>query len=167
MVQLPYLQAFDDVNKRVSRLAANIPLIKTNLIPLTFLDVPRDLYTQAILGVYELNRVALLKDTYLWAYQRSAERYAAAQQSLGEPDPFRLKHRDALRHVVGTLVRDKYNRKDALKFLENWCAENIPADERAKFIEVSEDEILALHEGNFARYKIRPSEFDAWQKVWN
>ena len=27
MVQLPYLQPFDDVNKRVSRLAANIPLI--------------------------------------------------------------------------------------------------------------------------------------------
>jgi Fic family protein len=25
MVQLPYLQPFDDVNKRVSRLAANIP----------------------------------------------------------------------------------------------------------------------------------------------
>ena len=31
MVQLPYLQPFDDVNKRVSRLAANIPLIKRNL----------------------------------------------------------------------------------------------------------------------------------------
>ena len=30
MVQLPYLQPFDDVNKRVSRLAANIPLIKGN-----------------------------------------------------------------------------------------------------------------------------------------
>ena len=29
LVQLPYLQAFDDVNKRVSRLAANIPLINT------------------------------------------------------------------------------------------------------------------------------------------
>nr|WP_231708541.1 Fic family protein [Sphingomonas populi] len=33
MVQLPYLQPFDDVNKRVSRLAANIPLIKANLAP--------------------------------------------------------------------------------------------------------------------------------------
>jgi Fic family protein len=33
MVQLPYLQPFDDVNKRVSRLAANIPLNKHNLAP--------------------------------------------------------------------------------------------------------------------------------------
>ena len=31
MAQLPYLQPFEDVNKRVSRLAANIPLIKHNL----------------------------------------------------------------------------------------------------------------------------------------
>jgi len=56
------LQPFDDVNKRVSRLAANIPLIKSNLIPLTFLDVPKDLYTQAMLAVYELNRIELLRD---------------------------------------------------------------------------------------------------------
>ena len=167
MVQLPYLQPFDDVNKRVSRLAANIPLIEANLVPLTFLDVPRDLYTQAILGVYELNRVELLKNVYLWAYQRSAERYAAAQQSLGEPDPFRLKYRDAIRQVVGTVVRSQYNRQDAFKYLQEWSAENLPADDRAKFMEVAEDEILALHEGNFARYKIRPSEFDTWLKIWN
>ncbi|MFX5949001.1 hypothetical protein ABTF06_18955, partial [Acinetobacter baumannii] len=88
MVQLPYLQPFDDVNKRVSRLAANISLIKANLIPLTFLDVSESLYTEAVLGVYELNRVDLLKDLYLWAYKRSAERYAVVQQSIGQPDPF-------------------------------------------------------------------------------
>ena len=52
MVQLPYLQPFDDVNKRVSRVAANIPLIKRNLSPLTFVEVPRSTYTEAILGIY-------------------------------------------------------------------------------------------------------------------
>lgn len=166
MVQLPYLQPFDDVNKRVSRLAANIPLIKANLIPLTFIDVPRDLYTQAILGVYELNRVELLKDVYLWAYHRSAERYAAAQHSLGEPDPFRLKHRESLREVVGAVVRGQFNREEAFRFLEKWSAENLPKIEQAQFLEVAEDEILALHEGNFARYRVRPSEFEAWLKVW-
>ena len=166
MVQLPYLQPFDDVNKRVSRLAANIPLIKKNLVPLTFLDVPRDLYTQAILAVYELNRVELLKDLYLWAYRRSAERYAAARQSLGEPDPFRLANRDALRDVVGQIVRQGLNREAAFKFLERWSKENLPPGDRAQFVEVAEDEILALHEGNFARYRLRPSEFESWQKVW-
>jgi len=167
MVHLPYLQPFDDVNKRVSRLAANIPLIKANLIPLTFLEVPRDLYTQAILGVYELNRIELLRDVYLWAYQRSAERYAAVRQSLGEPDPFRLKHRDELRQAVAAVVQNQYNREETLKFLEEWTSENISADEHEKFIEVAEDEVLSMHEGNFARYKIRPSEFEIWRKIWN
>ena len=62
MAQLPYLQPFDDVNKRVSRLAANVPLIKANLVPLSFTDVPSDLYTQAMLGVYETNDTSLLRD---------------------------------------------------------------------------------------------------------
>jgi Fic family protein len=166
MVQLPYLQPFDDVNKRVSRLAANIPLIKSNLIPLTFIDVPRDLYTQSILGVYELNRIELLKDTYLWAYQRSSERYAAARQSLGEPDPFRLKYRDELRQVVAKVVRTKLTREDALNYLEEWSEANVSTEDREKFREAAEDEIVSLHEGNFARYKIRPSEFEAWRLVW-
>jgi Fic family protein len=167
LVHLPYLQSFDDVNKRVSRLASNVPLIKANLVPLTFTDVPRSMYTQAVLGVYELNKIELLRDIYLWAYKRSSERYAAARQSLGEPDPFRLKHRDALRQVVGTIVRDRFDRAAAFKYFETWTAENLPEDERTEFQLVVEDEILALHEGNFARYQVRPSEFEAWRKVWN
>ena len=59
LVQLPYLQPFEDVNKRVSRLAANIPLIQHNLCPLSFLDVPEDQYINGLLGVYELNRFEL------------------------------------------------------------------------------------------------------------
>jgi hypothetical protein len=55
-LHLPYLQPFQDVNKRVSRLAANIPLIDHNLCPLSFMDVLEDLYINGLLGVYELNR---------------------------------------------------------------------------------------------------------------
>lgn len=35
MVHLPYLQSFEDVNKRVTRMAANIPFIRGNLSPLS------------------------------------------------------------------------------------------------------------------------------------
>ena len=61
MAQLPYLQPFDDVNKCVSRLAANIPLIKNNLSPLSFADVPKQTYTEGMLGVYELSKIGLLR----------------------------------------------------------------------------------------------------------
>ena len=167
MVQLPYLQPFDDVNKRVSRLAANIPFIKSNLSPLSFIDVPRALYMDSILGVYELNKVDLLRDVFIWAYERSAARYAAVRQSLGEPDPFRFKHKAALRQIVGEVVRGRIDRKAATGYITNWVEKNgIPEAEREKFRDMAESELVSLHEGNFARYQIRPSEFAAWQEVW-
>jgi hypothetical protein len=154
------------VNKRVSRLAANIPLIKTNLTPLSFTEVPAKTYTEATLGVYELNRFDLLKDVFIWAYERSASRYAAVRQSLGEPDPFRMKHRAALRDIVQNIVLERLDKKAAFGRIAAWTAQNIEAGEQDQFRQVAESEVLGLHEGNFARYQIRPSEFQAWQKVW-
>jgi Fic family protein len=167
MVQLPYLQPFDDVNKRVSRLAANIPFIKHNLFPLSFTDVSRSQYTQATLGVYELNQMDLLKDMFIWAYERSAQQYAAVRQSLGEPDPFRFKHSATLKQVVSEIVRNRRNRTEATPYIASWADKNITGDEREQFRNMAEAEILSLHEGNFARYQIRPSEFAAWQALWN
>lgn len=166
MVQIPYLQPFDDVNKRVSRLAANIPLIKGNLSPLTFVDVPQRGYTDAMLGIYELNRAELLRDVFVWAYERSAERYAAVRQSLGEPDPFRLSHREALREVIRAAVRGHMDRKQSAAHIRAWTKAHIASDERERFQEIAEDELLSLHEGNFARYQIRPDEFRAWREAW-
>ena len=167
MVQLPYLQPFDDVNKRISRLACNIPLIKANLMPLSFTDVPTRNYTEAILGVYELNKVDLLKDVFILAYERSVLRYVAVRQSLGEPDPFRLANRSALREIVGQVVRGGMGKKPALACIADWCRKNVEPTEREKFREVVETELLGLHEGNFARYQIKPSAFQAWQKIWS
>ncbi|WP_208249612.1 Fic family protein [Rhizobium sp. T1470] len=166
MVQLPYLQPFDDVNKRVSRLAANIPLIENNLSPLSFADVPRRVYTEAVLGVYELNQIDLLKDLFLWAYERSAARYVAIRQSLGEPDPFRLRYRAELRELVADLIRGRTRRKQAAARIAAWAAERLDPVDRERFVEITEAELTGLHEGNFARYQIRPSEFAAWRKVW-
>jgi Fic family protein len=166
MVQLPYLQPFDDVNKRVSRMAANIPFIKANLSPLSFTDLPRDLYAHAILGVYELNRVDLLRDVFIWSYERSAERYAAVRQSLGEPDPFRLRHREQLRAVIAQVVQGRMDRKTAAAHIASWTSAHLEGEVGVKFREVAETELLGLHEGNFARYALRPGEFAAWQDIW-
>ena len=166
MVQLPYLQPFDDVNKRVSRLAANIPLIQGNLSPLSFAEVPRQIYTEAVLGVYELTRIDLLKDVFLWAYEQSAARYAAVRQSLGEPDPFRFRYREQFRELIADLIRSRVARKDAAARIAAWSQREIDSKDRRRFIELAEAELTCLHEGNFARYRIRPSEFTAWRQVW-
>ncbi|MBS1565003.1 MAG: Fic family protein [Bacteroidetes bacterium] len=166
MVHIPYLQPFDDVNKRVSRLAANIPLNKHNLAPLSFVDVPQDLYIEGLLGVYELQSVALMKDVFLWAYERSCLRYAAIRQSLGEPDPFRLQYRDAIRDLIKSVITEAMTQIEARRQIEKEAAE-IPKGGRTHFIEIVETELLSLHPGNIARYRIRPSEFAAWQRAWN
>ncbi|WP_262481000.1 hypothetical protein [Algoriphagus resistens] len=38
--------------------------------------------------------------------------------------------------------------------------------DQGQFIEVVETELLGLHEGDFVRYRIKPSEFSAWKKYW-
>ena len=166
MVQLPYLQPFDDVNKRVSRLAANIPLIRRNLSPLSFVDVPDATYVFGMLGVYELNRIDLIKDVFLWAYERSAQRYAAIRQTLGEPDQLRLRHRQSLKSVVSEVVGGPMNKRQAAAHVAGWAEATIPEPDRHRLIELAETELMNLHDGNFARYQITPQQFDAWRAVW-
>jgi len=164
-VHLPYLQPFEDVNKRVSRLAANIPLLRENLCPLSFMDVPEDLYIQGLLGVYELNAIELLRDVFVWTYERSCERYQVIQHTLGEPDPFRLRYREALIHCIGEAIRQVGSGKsdNPQIIIEQLSESLIPEADRKHFLAVAKQEIKALHKGNYARFKIRPSEFQAWE----
>jgi hypothetical protein len=167
MVHIPYLQPFEDVNKRVSRLAANIPLIRRNLCPLSFVDVPERDYIDGILGVYELNAIELLRDVFVWAYERSCARYAAVRRSLGEPDPFRQHYRKRLSQIVETIVRESMDRSAAIRFIHEQIDENAPPEDRARLTELVETEVMSLHEGNFARYNARPSEYQAWRERWH
>ncbi len=166
MVHLPYLQPFEDVNKRVSRLAANLPLIRQNLCPLSFVDVPERAYIDGILGVYELNRIELLRDVFVWAYERSCARYSAVRRSLGEPDPFRLRYRALVAETVAEIVRGGMDKKAATAFIKRRAAEDISQEDRARFVEVVETEIMSLHEGNIARYRLRPAQYQTWRETW-
>ncbi len=48
-----------------------------------------------------------------------------------------------------------------------WAEEHVDEpDHRERFREVVERELLSLHDGNFARYGVRPSEFASWQAAW-
>lgn len=166
MVHLPYLQPFEDVNKRVSRLAANLPLIRENLSPLSFVDVPERAYIEGMLGVYEINRVELLCDVFVWAYQRSCARYSAVRQSLGEPDPFRLKYRTLTIELVSEIVLGCMDKKTATAYIKQRATDGLPEQEQARFREMIETEVMSLHEGNIARYRLRPSQYQAWKEKW-
>ncbi len=164
MVHIPYLQAFEDVNKRTSRLAANIPFIRHNLRPLSFVDVPEHLYINGLLGVYELNRIELLRDVFIWAYERSCARYATTRQSLGDPDPFRLRYKPQIMLAVREIVELCLNRNEALKAIKEQAEAGVLPQDQERFLQLVEKELSSLHEGNIARYQIRPSHYVKWKK---
>ena len=166
LAHLAYLQPFQDVNKRVSRLAANIPLVRANLCPLSFVDVPERAYVDGVLAVYELNRVELLRDVFVWAYERSSARYSAVGQSLGEPDPFRLRYRPLVVELVAAVVRGGMGKKAAIALVRQRAAEEVPPPDQSRLVEVAETELMSLHEGNIARYRLRPAEYQAWRQGW-
>jgi hypothetical protein len=163
MIHIPYLQPFVDVNKRVSRLGANIPLIRHNLCPLSFIDVPERAYVEGTLGVYEMKQVELLRDVFVWAYERSCQRYMAIRETVAEPDPVRLRYREALITVVAEIVRGQ----------QPACAASVravatllvPPEELDQVVELALDDLRNLHEGNVTRYRLRLSEFHAWQPM--
>ena len=167
MVHLPYLQPFEDGNKRSSRLAANLPLIKHNMAPLSFIDVPLRHYTDGIIAVYELNRVELLRDVFVWAYERSAGRYAAIRNEVGEPDPLHLRYRDEIKDRIRDVVVNRLDKPAAARFIQRWATTNVTASDRSPLIQIIEERLLALREGSIARSRIRPSEFAAWWPIWS
>ena len=166
MVHLPYLQPFEDGNKRTSRLSANLPLIQKNMSPLSFVDVPVRDYTDGILSVYELNRVELLRDVFAWAYERSAGRYASIRQEMSDPDPLHVRYRMEIKDRVRDVVVKRMDKLVAADALRRWALQNVTASDRAHFIELVEERLLALNEGSIARVRVRPSEFAAWWPVW-
>ena len=119
-----------------------------------------------MLAIYELNRVELLRDVFVWAYGRSSARYSTVRQSLGEPDPFRLRYRALIAEVVAAVVRTEMGKKAATALTRQRATERVPPVDQARFVEVVETELMSLHEGNIARYRLRPAEYQAWQQGW-
>ena len=63
-------------------------------------------------------------------------------------------------------VRRGHSKTVAVRYIRDYASTNIPEDDRSRFVEIAEIELMALHEGNIARYRLRPSEFSAWQDAW-
>jgi len=160
MVHIPYLQPFEDVNKRLSRLGANIPLIKANVSPLSFVDMPEDLYLKGMQAFYETGKTDLITDVFFSAYERSCQRYAAISKSMVEPDPFRLEWRRELYDTVHDIVVS--GKSKDIDAIETSIPRTVPEEHHERFAAMVLSEIESLHEGNFMRYRIRPDQFATW-----
>jgi hypothetical protein len=163
MVHVPYLQPFLDVNKRTSRLGANLPLVKANLCPLSFVDVPERAYTDSMLAIYEDRRIEPLRDLFAWAYRRSVEQFRVTREALGQPDPLRLRYRQHLREVVREVVLN-LQLPQRVTVRARAEAHDVPAADLDAFTEVALGLLVDLHEGALYRYGLRPSDLTVWKE---
>lgn len=166
LVQLPYLQPFEGDSRPVSRLAANIPLFRQKLRPLSFIEVPERLYIQALLGVYELADVALFKDVFMWAYRQSALHNKAILESLPPPESINIRYQALIQKCVRELVESKTSQALAAPAIAWLFGKDVSDGERNELTSVIQQELNALHEDNIASYGVSLDVFNQWKPGW-
>lgn len=163
LVHLAYLQAFTDVNKRTSRLAANIPLIRQNLIPLSFSAVSKDDYIAAMLAIYELNKVQPLIDLYCYSYQYTCQEYKVTAQSLGF-DEIRLRYRQKRRDVLRQIILAQLIEPALTECILQYSQMHIPPEDRQAFIEDVQEDIQHISPQRIVGMGVTDSELQSWLK---
>lgn len=133
--------------------------------PLSFIDVNQHEYVAALLGLYEKNDVNKLVKLYVSAYKTSADRYSAVQQNMSEPNIFKLKYHNEIRAIIHDTIINNVTEDELVKNIKQSIRMlNLSLEDADKLFQLIELEIISLHEGNIARFRIRPSEFAAWKK---
>jgi Fic family protein len=157
LVHIPYLQAFEDVNKRTSRIAANIPMLKADLAPMSFLTMNDGDYIDGLIGIYELNNVSLLRDVYIDAYLASAQNYRVLRAEVESPEKAALAYRDFVREAVRRSVLEwkAFNPESIMAMA---VEAGIPEADREQVVNYIGHEFHGLHEGNVIRYRLRPED---------
>lgn len=162
LVHIPYLQAFIDINKRTSRIASNIPLLKADLAPMSFLSMNDSDYIDGLIGIYELNNVALLREVYVESYLASAIKYNVMRAEVETPEKaatvYRNFVREAVRHCV--LVAKSFQTDDIMALAKK---EDIPEADLGDVVAYVGRQFDSLHEGNAIRYRLKPEDLEAIQ----
>ena len=159
LVHIPYLQAFENVNNRTSRVSSNIPLLKAGLAPMTFLTMDDGAYINGLIGVYELNNVSLLREAYIDAYLASADKYRVLRAEIEVPEKAALVYRDFVREAVRCCVLD-WKAFQPRKVMEMATHADIPEEDREDVVNYVGQEVRSLHEGNVIRYRLRPADLE-------
>ncbi len=162
LIHIAYLQPFLDINKRTSRISANISLVKSNVVPLSFNEINQQDYISAMLAVYELNQVAPMVDLYCFSYLRTCQAYDATVESIGF-DPIRVKYRRQRRDLITYIIRNVLTEKDVTLKLQQVCESAITNDEQQLFKQSVYDDLRELTVNTISGLGISEEEFVAWK----
>lgn len=161
LVHIAYVQAFADVNKRTSRLCANIPLLRHNLVPLSFNSVATDDYASAIVAVYELNDTGPIADLYRASYYRTCLEYDATVEALGF-DEIRVRYRQQRRKAVAHIVSELLIGNALETYLEREAATQVPLEHRDHFLTTVREDLTQLSPARLAGLGITRQQLGRW-----
>lgn len=85
--------------------------------------------------------------------------------AVGEPDPFRVRYRRAIAGQVVEIIRSRCGHREAVACLRRWAEGPVIEPDRKRFVAAAEETLAGIHEGNFARYRVRLSEFEAGRAI--
>lgn len=80
-VHLPYLQPFDDCNKRTARVVCNIPLLTAGVLPISWSEVNQRDYADSLICVYECTSTYGMAQVFEQTCRRSFERFEVSQKN--------------------------------------------------------------------------------------
>lgn len=163
LVHLAYLQPFGDGNKRTSRMMANIPLLKANLCPISFLAMPKRAYTAGLLGVYELNRVEMLRDVYVSSYEQTAHRAHQDKDREVAPDVLELHYRSEIRGFVRDIIR-KAQDQNYIDVIKREIGEfnELNTQQKTDLLDITLEKARKAPISLIRQYGVFPREYREW-----
>nr|WP_240946474.1 Fic family protein [Pseudomaricurvus alkylphenolicus] len=164
LAHVGYLQAFTDVNKRTSRLSANIALIKHNLVPLSFNIIEKDDYASAMIAIYELNDLQPLIDLYTISYRYSCQQYDVTAESLGF-DEIRVRYRQQRRDIIRVIITDELINDALERYINTRATAMIPVESQADFIEDVWEDLNEISPTRIAGLGITQKQLQKWLKL--
>lgn len=108
------------------------------------------------MGVYERLDVSMAADLFVWTYRRSIQKYVVVLESMGAPDPVRLRYRELLNDAVLRIVRERKS------IAETFSSLQISEDKTPGFEQLLVAELKILDVHNCARYRLTMSATQSW-----
>ena len=164
LIHISYLQFFTDVNKRTSRLSANIPLIQHNLVPLSFNDINKDDYNSAMICVYELNNAKPLTDLYCFSYLRSCQYYNVTAETIGY-DEVRVRYRQYRREVIRNIIIYKLIGAALDNFIHTQANNVVPEIDRQRFVMTVIEDLAEINLQRIVGIGVTAVQLNDWFKL--
>ena len=71
-----------------------------------------------------------------------------------------------IKQIVKKIVEARTSKETTAQKINELLGEKLETDERGEVINVIERELISLHEGNIARFKLSLSDFQMWKAKW-